>query len=81
MLLTGLHTSTLKILQRVKNYAARIVTRLGRSEHITPVLHDLNWLLVDMRILYTVLLYTSLMRSSVYLGQYGIVYTKEIIKI
>ena len=41
----------------VQNYAARIVTRLSRSEHITPVLHDLHWFPVDMRIVYTVLLY------------------------
>ena len=45
-------------LQRVQNYATRIVvTSLGRSEQITPVLHDLHWLPVDMRIVYTVLLY------------------------
>ena len=42
MLLYGLPDSTLKILQRVGNYAARIITRLGRSEHITPVLHDIE---------------------------------------
>ena len=33
--LYGLPDSTLKILQRVQNYAARIVARLGRSKHIS----------------------------------------------
>ena len=42
-------------LKRVQIFASRIVTRLGRSEHITPVLHDLHWLPVNMRIVYTVL--------------------------
>ena len=39
------------------NYAPRVVTRLGRSEHIPPVLHDLHWLPVDMRIVYIGFLY------------------------
>ena len=33
-------------------HAARIVTRLGRSEHITHVLHDHHWLPLDIRIVY-----------------------------
>ena len=50
MLLYSLLGSTLKSLQQVINYDARKVTRLGRSEYLKPLLHDLHWLLVDMQI-------------------------------
>ena len=43
---------TLHILQRVRNYAARLILRFGKNEHITPML--LHWLHVD----YKLLLYT-----------------------
>ena len=57
VLLYGLPDGIFKILQQVQSYAACIVTHLGRSEHITPVLHDLHWLPLDMQ-MYTVLFYT-----------------------
>ena len=39
----GLPDSMLKILQRVQNYAARlVVARLAKSGHIIHVLHDLH---------------------------------------
>ena len=57
-LLYGLPDSTLKILQQVQNYAACIVTCLGRNEHITLMLHDFHWLPVDMQTVYIILLYT-----------------------
>jgi len=31
-------------LQSVQNAAARLITRTGRREHITPVLRQLHWL-------------------------------------
>ena len=58
VLLYGLPGKTLHILQRVQNYAARLIMRFGKSEHITPVLRYLHWLPVDARVDYKVLLYT-----------------------
>jgi len=34
----------------VQNAAARLITRTGRREHITPVLRELQWLPVRQRI-------------------------------
>ena len=43
----------LHISQRVQNYAARLILRFGKSEHITP----LHWLPVELRVDYKMLLY------------------------
>ena len=40
----------LQKLQSVQNAAARLITRTGRREHITPVLRELHWLPVRQRI-------------------------------
>ena len=45
-------------LQNVQNVAARIIVRLGKNDHITLVLKELNWLLVDLRIVYYINLLT-----------------------
>ena len=45
-------------LQRVQNYAARLITRTRKREHITPVLCQLHWLPVLYRSHYKILLYT-----------------------
>jgi len=37
-------------LQSVQNAAARLITRTGRREHITPVLRELHWLPVRRRV-------------------------------
>ena len=37
-------------LQSVQNAAARLITRTGRREHITPVLRELHWLPVRCRV-------------------------------
>ena len=58
VLLYGLPKKTLHTLQRVQNYAARLILRFGRSEHITPVLYYLHWLPVELRVDYKMLLYT-----------------------
>ena len=55
-LLVGLPAQTIAKLQRVQNCAARIITGLARSEHITPVLNELHWLRVPERIEFKVLL-------------------------
>ena len=43
-------------LQRLQNSAARIVSRTGKYEHITPVLIKLHWLPIKFRIQFKVLL-------------------------
>ena len=42
----------LQKLQSVKNMAARMVSGVHRSEHITPVLEDLHWLPVSQRVVF-----------------------------
>ncbi len=55
-LLTGLPKKTIRQLQLNLNAAARILTRIRKSEHITPVLRSLHWLPVTFRIDFKVLL-------------------------
>jgi hypothetical protein len=57
-LLYGLPSQLISRLQRVQNCAARVVKKLGRHCHITPVLKDLHWLPVKQRIEYKILLIT-----------------------
>jgi len=40
----------LQRLQSVQNAAARLITRTGRREHISPVLQELHWLPVRRRV-------------------------------
>ena len=49
-LLYGLPDTQLKRLQHVQNVAARIVTRTRKNEHVTPILKDLHWLPVKLRV-------------------------------
>lgn len=44
-----------KRLQRVQNYAARLICCKSRRDHITPVLRELHWLPVRHRISYKIL--------------------------
>ena len=55
-LLQGLPDKLINRLQRLQNIAARIVTRCTKFEHITPVLYELHWLPVRMRIRFKILL-------------------------
>ena len=57
-LLYGLPNNTMQRLQRVRNCAARIITRTKKYDHITPVLQRLHWLPVHLRPTYKVLLLT-----------------------
>ena len=57
-LLFGLPDNQLAKLQRIQNSAARLVTRCSPDSHITPILHDLHWLPVKLRIDYKVILLT-----------------------
>ena len=54
-LLHGLPDLQLDRLQHVQNVAARIVTRSRKRDHITPVLKQLHWLPLHLRIQHKVL--------------------------
>ena len=51
-LLAGVPDCALRKLQLAQNSAARLVTKTGRREHITPVLKQLHWLPMRQRISY-----------------------------
>ena len=54
-LLSGLPKYQLNRLQRIQNTAARIVTRINKYDHISPVLYNLHWLPVAKRIVFEIL--------------------------
>ena len=54
----GLPKRELDKLQRVQKCAARLVSGIRRSDHITPVMKDLHWLLIGARIDFKILLLT-----------------------
>ena len=49
-LLYGIPDKLLNHIQRIQNYAARVVLRLHKFSHITPALATLHWLPVNRRI-------------------------------
>ena len=51
-LLSGLPASTVNILQRVRNAAARLICNLKPCEHVTASLKQLHWLSVKQRVQY-----------------------------
>ncbi len=55
-LLYGLPDYKISRLQRILNTAGRIVARCPKRTHITPILHELHWLPVEMRIRFKLLL-------------------------
>ena len=46
----------IEILQRIQNQAARMLKRIPRRNHITPVLRELHWLRIYDRIIFKILL-------------------------
>ena len=56
-LLSGLPASTLRDLQLVQNFAARLILNRSKFCHITPLLYELHWLPIDSRIKFKVLLF------------------------
>ena len=58
-LLYGLTKNVNKQLQRQQNAAARVVTLSSKFCHITPVLANLHWLSIYLRIEFTILIVTS----------------------
>ena len=57
VLLNGLPSKLLSRLQKVQNYAARVITYHPLRESITPTLASLHWLPIEQRVHYKVLLY------------------------
>ena len=57
-LLYGIPKYLVQKMQKIQNNAARIVSRCGRREHITPILSNLHWLPVTKRIDFKILLIT-----------------------
>ena len=57
-LLYGLPSTLLLKIQRLQNTAARLVTKTKKSDHITPVLINLHWLPIVLRINFKILLLT-----------------------
>ena len=53
-LLSNVSEENLNKLQMVQNNAARLVYRMSKKEHVTPLLHELHWLPVKARIEYKI---------------------------
>ena len=71
-MLSGATAYQLGHLQRLQNRAVRLITGVGIRGHITPVLKELHWLPVELRIHFKVLLYIfKALRGQApqYLGQ------------
>ena len=49
-LLSGITAHQLQRLQRIQNWAARMISGIKLQDHITPILQDLHWLPVNFRI-------------------------------
>ena len=57
-ILYNLPNKQIERLQRIQNQAARMVKRIPRRNHITPVLRELHWLRIHYRIIFKILLLT-----------------------
>ena len=55
-LLYAIPNKLLNVIQRIQNYAARVVLRLHKFSHITPALATLHWLSVNRRIYFKIAL-------------------------
>nr|XP_033938439.1 uncharacterized protein LOC117446386 [Pseudochaenichthys georgianus] len=55
-LLSGSNKKSIKSLQLIQNAAARVLTRVRKRDHITPVLAALHWLPIEHRIEFKILL-------------------------
>ena len=58
VLLIGLPKYLIRKLQMVQNTATRVLCRIGKYDHITPVLKSLHWLPVEFRIKHNICLLT-----------------------
>ena len=57
-ILYNLPNKQIERLQRILNQAARMLKRIPRRNHITPVLRELHWLRIHDRIIFKILLLT-----------------------
>ena len=57
-ILYNLPNKQIERLQRIQNQAARMLKRIPRRNHITPVLRELHWLRIHDRIMFKILLLT-----------------------
>ena len=57
-ILFNLPKNKIERLQRTQNQAARMLKRIPRRNHITPVLKDLHWLRINERIEFKILILT-----------------------
>ena len=57
-LLFGLPSSSINLLQRAQNSAARLIAQVKKHEHISPILMKFHWLPVIYRIKFKILLLT-----------------------
>ena len=55
-ILYNLPNKQIERLQRIQNQAARMLKRIPRRNHITPVLRELHWLRIHDRIIFKILL-------------------------
>ena len=56
-LLFGCNSSDLQRLQRIQNWAAKLIYRAKKSDHATPYLKDLHWLPICERITFKIMVY------------------------
>ena len=56
-LLNGVSKHLINKLQRIQNMAARLVHKLPKFSHVTPLLKDLHWLPVGYHVRYKILLF------------------------
>ena len=56
-LLLGANTTDIQRLQRIQNWAAKLICRVLKSDHATPCLRMLHWLPVRQRINFKILSY------------------------
>ena len=57
-LLYSCKKSSIQWLQRLQNYAARVICKVSKYDHITPILKELHWLPVQARTEYKLLTLT-----------------------
>ena len=55
-LLFGIRAVDIQRLQRVQNRAAKLVSQVGKYEHVTPLLNELHWLPIGRRITFKILM-------------------------
>ena len=57
ILVNGMAQKDLYRLQKLQNKSARLVYRVPKSTHVTPLLNDLHWLRIEKCIIFKTLLY------------------------